>query len=264
MKSMTIPTIRSQKNKSNLVMITAYDTQMAHIVDNAGVDIILVGDSLGTVVLGHPNTLNVTIENMIHHVSAVAKSVSRCLIVADIPFGSVQRGADVLRSHSVDLIRAGAHAIKIEGSNRLDVISDLVSSGVPVMGHLGLTPQSINTLGGYRVQGRGEQERNALVKAAGNLEKAGVFAMVIECVPSNTAAAITTAVTVPTIGIGAGNKVDGQVLVINDLLAMNPEFKPRFVKQYAQLSDIISNAVQSYVKEVREGVFPTPEHEYKD
>jgi len=264
MKTVTIPAIRNHKNKSKLVMVTAYDFQMARILDKTGVDMILVGDSLGTVILGYPNTLNVTIEHMIHHTKAVARGVTRSLIIADIPFGSVQKGKAVLQDHAVDLIRAGAHAIKIEGSNRLDAIQDLVNSGIPVMGHLGLTPQSINSLGGYRIQGRSEQEQLLLIQAAKDLEKAGVFALVIECVPSRTATAISSAISIPTIGIGAGKEVDGQVLVVNDLLAMDPDFSPRFVKKYCNLSEIISSAVDSYMKEVKEGIFPSLEHEYKD
>jgi len=264
MKSITVPFIRKSKNKTKLTMITSYDAQMARIVDSAGIDIILVGDSLGTVVLGLPNTLGVTIEHMVHHVSAVARGSSRSLIVADIPFGSVQEGSDTIRQHAVQLIRAGAHAIKIEGANRLETITDLVNSGVPVMGHLGLTPQSINAFGGYKVQGRGNQERNALVAAARNLDQAGVFAIVIECVPSETAEEVTKAVSVPTIGIGAGKNVDGQVLVINDLLRMDPSFQPKFVKTYADLSTVITDSVKRYCLEVKNEIFPEPIHEYED
>lgn len=264
MKSITVPYIRSCKTRKKLAMLTAYDAQTARLLDQGGVDMILVGDSLGTVVLGYPDTLNVTIDHMEHHVRAVARGVSRSLIIGDLPFGSVQEGAETIRRHAVRLIRAGAHAIKIEGSNRLDVIADLVNSGVPVMGHLGLTPQSINAFGGYRVQGRGQRNRNALVEAARQLEDAGAFAMVIECVPSETTREITDNVTIPTIGIGAGVHADGQVLVINDLLKMDAAFQPKFVKAYANLSETIQSAVSNYCSEVRDETFPGPEHEYED
>jgi len=245
-------------------MITAYDAQVARIVDAAGVDIILVGDSLGTVVLGYPDTLRVTIADMIHHVGAVARGASRALIVGDMPFGSVQMGGAAARADAVELMRAGAAAVKVEGAWRLDLVRDLVHTGIPVMGHVGLTPQSIHTFGGYKVQGRGTVQRDALIQAAQHLEEAGAFAVVIECVPRETADAITRAVGIPTIGIGAGTQVDGQVLVINDLLNMDTSFKPRFVKHYADSSELIDHAVRSYAHDVRTGRFPQAEHTYQD
>ena len=264
MKKMTIPAIRQMKSRKKIAMITAYDAQTARLVDASGVDIVLVGDSLGTVVLGLSDPLKVTMDHMLHHVEAVARGVSRCLIVADLPFGSMQQGGETLVRDAIALMRAGAHAVKIEGANRLETIRDLVNSGIPVMGHLGLTPQSINAFGGYRIQGLGEENRELLVSAAKGLEKAGVFAMVIECVPSATAEKMTAAVSVPTIGIGAGSSVDGQVLVINDLLNMDASFKPRFVKHYANISKEITDALTHYVKDVREEIFPASEHEYED
>ncbi|MBN1296583.1 3-methyl-2-oxobutanoate hydroxymethyltransferase [bacterium] len=264
MKRVTVPMIRRQKNQNKIVMITAYDAEMARILDDTGVDIILVGDSLGTAVLGYPDTLKVTIDDMVHHVAAVARGSTRCLLVGDLPFGSTQISGAVARQHAVALIRAGAHAVKFEGTGRLESIRELVENGIPVMGHLGLTPQSIHALGGYRVQGRSASERDSLIDAAHTLEHAGVFAIVLECVPDQTAEAITRAVSIPTIGIGAGPSVDGQVLVVNDLLNMNPVFKPRFVKQYADISAAIRSAVSAYADEVRTLRFPDPEHSYRD
>lgn len=264
MKKISVPTILSSKSSAKTVMITAYDAQTARIVDEAGVDIILVGDSLGTVVLGYPDTLHVTIDDMVHHVGAVARGATRALIVGDMPFGSAQIGGATARAHAVELIRAGAAAVKVEGVYRLELIRDLVRTGIPVMGHIGLTPQSIHAFGGYRVQGKGHAQRDALIKAARDLESAGVFSIVIECVPEDTARAVTESVEVPTIGIGAGAAVDGQVLVINDLLNMDPSFKPRFVKHYGNGYDLIHRAVRTYADEVRAGEFPQPEHAYRD
>jgi len=264
MKKITVPYIQKEKNRHKTVMITAYDAQMARIVDAAGVDIILVGDSLGTVVLGYTDTINVTIEDMVHHVKAVSRGASRALIVGDMPFGSAQIGGETARRDAVSLMRAGAEAVKLEGAYRLELVHELVRSGIPVMGHLGLTPQSIHAFGGHKVQGRGNDAEDALVHAAKELENAGVFSIVIECVPESTAEAVTQSVNIPTIGIGAGVKVDGQVLVLNDLLNLDPSFKPRYVKHYADGSEYITAAVKAYIREVRDGVFPDKSHTYGD
>jgi 3-methyl-2-oxobutanoate hydroxymethyltransferase len=264
MKRVTVPAILRHNPEKPLVMITAYDAPTARIVDEAGVDIILVGDSVGVAVLGYPDTLSVTIDHMIHHVSAVARGSSRSLIVGDMPFGSSQIGGTAAIKDAVALMRAGAHAVKIEGSHRLDLIRELVNNGIPVMGHIGLTPQSLHQFGGYKVQGRSERARDALVIAAQNLEKAGVFSIVIECVPPDAAKRVTDSVAVPTIGIGAGTNVAGQVLVLHDIVTMNPDFKPRFVKRYCDISSVMNEAVKTYCHDVRNRLFPTAEHSYKD
>ena len=264
MKRVTVPGILRHNNDKPLVMITAYDTPTARIADNAGVDMILVGDSVGVAVLGFPDTLSVTIDHMIHHTSAVARGVRRSLIIGDLPFGSSQIGGETCLKDAVALMRAGAHAVKIEGSQQVELINNLVGNGIPVMGHIGLTPQSLHQFGGFKVQGRSEQDRDALVTAAQKLENAGVFSIVIECVPPQTARRITEAVSIPTIGIGAGSHVNGQVLVLHDILTLNPDFKPRFIKQYCNLSALIGDAIKAYCDDVRNHHFPSAEHTYED
>lgn len=264
MKRVTVPAILNHDREKPIVMLTAYDAPTARIIDAAGIDIILVGDSVGTAVLGYDDTLSVTIEDMIHHVKAVARGASRCLIVGDMPFGSTQIGGSTAKKDAVALMRAGSHAIKIEGSSRLDLIQDLVQNGIPVMGHIGLTPQSIHAMGGYKVQGRTLSDQDLLVNAAQQLEEAGVFSIVIECVPPKTAKKITESISVPTIGIGAGIGVSGQVLVLHDILSLTTAFKPRFVAQYCDLSDAIKIAVERFCDDVRNRRFPGPEHTYKD
>ncbi|MGB3975967.1 MAG: 3-methyl-2-oxobutanoate hydroxymethyltransferase [bacterium] len=264
MKRVTVPEIQNHDREKPIVMLTAYDAPTARIVDAAGIDIILVGDSVGTAVLGYEDTLSVTIEDMIHHVKAVARGASRCLIVGDMPFGSTQIGGSTARKDAVALMRAGAHAVKLEGSSRLDLIRELVENGIPVMGHIGLTPQSIHAMGGYKVQGRTLSDQELLVKAAQQLEEAGVFSIVIECVPPKTAKLITESIRVPTIGIGAGIDVSGQVLVLHDILSLTTAFKPKFVAQYCDLTDAIKTAVERFCDDVRNRRFPGPEHTYKD
>ncbi|MBN1878740.1 3-methyl-2-oxobutanoate hydroxymethyltransferase [bacterium] len=264
MKRVTVPAILNHDRAIPIVMITAYDAPFARIVDQAGVDIILVGDSVGTAVLGYADTLAVTIDDMVHHIRAVARGSGRCLIVGDMPFGSAQIGGATARKDAVAIMRAGAHAVKLEGSHRLGLIRQLTDNGIPVMGHIGLTPQSIHRFGGYKVQGRNRDDQAAMIDAAAQLENAGVFSIVIECVPPDTARLVTEAISIPTIGIGAGRDVNGQVLVLHDVLGLNPEFKPKFVKHFCNGADILGDAVLHYCEQVRNRQYPGSEHIYGD
>lgn len=226
-------------------MLTAYDFPFAKILDEAGVDIVLVGDSLGNVALGYRNTLPVTMEEMVVHTRAVSRAVKRALVVADMPFGSFQESDEKAVANAVKLVKAGAEAVKIEGAGYISAIKKIIKAGIPVMGHVGFTPQSVNILG-YRVQGRGAREERKILNEAKALEKAGCFSIVLELVPEVLAAKITKSIKVPTIGIGAGKKVDGQVLVTNDLLGLydNP---PSFVKPVANLRKIALKAVREFI-----------------
>jgi len=260
----TIPDIMKQKGSSPLVMLTAYDYAIAKIVDRCDVDLILVGDSVGTTQLGHRNTLDVTLDDMLHHTRAVARAVKYSVIVGDMPFGTYQITQEDTIRNSIELIKAGAHAIKIEGARHSASVTHLVKSGIPVMGHVGLTPQSIHAMGGYRIQGRDPASHDRILQDARILEDSGVFSIVIEGVPPSLAREITRTITVPTIGIGAGLHCDGQVLVINDLLGLDPRFTPIFVKKYLDLHDLISNAVNQFSSDVRSSAFPDSEHTYPD
>lgn len=250
MEKVTVSKIQDPKSKSQKIsMLTAYDYPFAKILDEAGVDMILVGDSLGNVALGYRNTLPVTMEEMVVHTRAVARAVKRALIVADMPFGSFQEGDDKAVANAIKLVKAGAEAVKIEGAGYLSAIKKIIRAGIPVMGHVGFTPQSVNVLG-YRVLGKGKREAGKIIADARALEKAGCFAVVLEMVPENLAAKITKAVKVPTIGIGAGKKVNGQVLVTNDLLGLydNP---PSFAKPKVNLALVAKRAVESFIREAR-------------
>ncbi len=265
MNEITVPDIIKSKNNRKLVMVTAYDYSMARLVDQCDIDIVLVGDSLGMVSLGHDNTLSVGMKEMIHHTKAVTRGVKKALVVADMPFLSYQAGLDraVLNAGSF-LKKARAGAVKIEGAERVTPhVKAMIESGIPVMGHLGLTPQSIARFGGFKVQGRGESGA-VILSQAGQLEEAGCFCLVLEAIPPDLARKITRSISIPTIGIGAGPDCDGQVLVINDLLGMNEDFTPRFVRKYADLSGQIRESVAAYAGEVRSGMFPGPEHCYND
>lgn len=255
--------VRSQKFQNKVVAVTAYDYTLAKLLDPL-VDIILVGDSLGMVIHGQKNTLSVTTDHVIYHSAAVARAVSHALLVADMPFMSFQTSdSDTIRNAGRLLAEGGAEAVKIEGGREvLTSVEKLVSYGIPVMGHVGLTPQKVHAFGGFRVQGRTETARNTIVEDALALEAAGVFSIVLEGIPGDLAQQITERLKVPTIGIGAGVFCDGQVMVSVDLLGLNPEFKPRFVKPYAALGDTIRKAVQEYAGEVRSGKFPDPEHSF--
>ncbi len=243
-------------------MVTAYDALTARIVDEAEVPVILVGDSLGQVMLGYPTTLQVTMDEMLHHARAVARGARDALLVGDLPFGSYHASReDAIRNASV-FLQAGMHAVKLEGAGRIvPLVADLTDRGIPVMGHLGLTPQFVNAFGGYRVQGRGDAGE-AIVAGAKELQDAGAFALVLECVPADLGARITREIDIPTIGIGAGPDTDGQVLVLHDLLGLTPEPGPRFVKRYADLASEMTAALQAYAKDVSEGAYPGPEHCY--
>jgi 3-methyl-2-oxobutanoate hydroxymethyltransferase len=263
-KIKTIPDIVQQKDSKPLVMLTAYDYPIARIIDQCDVDLILVGDSVGTTQLGYRNTLLVTLDDMLHHIRAVARAVKHSVIVGDLPFGTYQVTKDDTIRNSIEIIKAGAHAVKIEGAQCASSITHLVKSGIPVMGHVGLTPQSIHAMGGYRIQGRDPKSHSQIIQDARILEESGVFSIVIECVPSSLAKEITETVSVPTIGIGAGSHCNGQVLVINDLLGLDPRFTPMFVKKYLDLHDLISNTVNQFSSDVRSLRFPDDEHAYPD
>jgi 3-methyl-2-oxobutanoate hydroxymethyltransferase len=249
-----------------IAVLTAYDFSFARLLDRAGVDVLLVGDSLGMVVQGRPNTLGVTLEQMVYHSQAVARGAQRAHVVTDLPFGSYQASVEKAAEAGMRLLaEGGAEAVKLEGGTVFtEVIRALNRASVPVMGHLGLTPQSIHQLGGYVVQGRGQAKAQALLADARALEDAGCYALVLEAIPAELAAQVTAALSIPVIGIGAGASCDGQVLVSYDLLGMNAEFQPRFVKRYAQLHAVIGEAAARYIDEVRAGTFPTDAQSFGD
>ena len=256
----TITQLKEMKQKGERIpMLTAYDYSTAKFLDEVGIPLILVGDSLGMVVLGYDSTLPVTMDVMIHHTKAVVRGVKRALVVGDMPFMSYQTNADdALRNAARFLQEAGAHAVKLEGGEHMaSTVHRLVENGIPVQGHIGLTPQSIHQLGGYRVQGRDAETAAKLLRDAQALEQAGVFSIVLEGVPSALAKLITQRASVPTIGIGAGPFCDGQVQVIHDMLGLYPDFVPKHAKQYARIGETIREAVGAYMREVQEGCFPT-------
>jgi len=262
----TITDIKTMKTSGKkIAMITAYDYGMASLIDDTDMDIILVGDSLGMVVLGYESTLPVTMEDMIHHTKAVARGASKALIVADMPFMSYQISPEAALANAGRFLQeAGAQAVKLEGgSEQAETVRKITLSGIPVMAHLGLTPQSIHQLGGYKVQGKNEPAAQKMLRDAKILEEAGAFSLVLECIPEKLAAEITRSISIPTIGIGAGIHCDGQVLVINDLLGLYERLTPKFVKRYANLDTEIKKALGVYVSEVKTGVFPGPEHSFQ-
>lgn len=259
--------IKLAKTKGKkLVMLTAYDAPTASILSECSVDMILVGDSVGNTLLGYESTIPVTLDDVIHHSAAVARAKPDSLIIGDMPFMSYKVSIEqALENCSLMLQEGGAEAVKIEGASSrvVDIVRAVVDSGIPVMGHIGLTPQSIFQLGGYRVQGRTAELTEAIIEQARALEDAGVFSIVIELVPSETAKLITEAVSIPTIGIGAGPHCDGQVLVLWDMLGLFEDFKPKFLKKYANIRAVIKDAVNEYSEEVRKGVFPDSEHSFE-
>lgn len=259
----TIRDLRSFKDRGErFIMLTAYDYPTARILDQAGVPVILVGDSLAQTVLGYGTTLPVTMEEMLHHTRAVARGTTDALIVGDMPFLSYQTSIeDGIRNAGRFLKEGGAHAVKLEGP-MLELSAALVDRGIPVMGHLGLTPQSVHAMGGYRVQGRSEEDARRLLDGAQALEKTGIFSLVLEGIPETLAAQITETIQVPTIGIGAGPLCDGQVLVLTDLVGLGDGHVPKFVKAYADVRGTITEAVQGFMEDVREGRFPDQEHSY--
>ena len=247
-----------------IVMVTAYDTPSARLADTAGIDAILVGDSAGTTVLGGRSTVPVTMEEMLLFTRAVVRGTSRALVVADMPFGAYQVSEESALANAIRLVKeSGADAVKLEGAGRtLSRISAIVDAGIPVMGHIGLTPQSATMLGGYRAQGRTASAARRLVKEAQALEHAGCFSIVLEAIPAVVAEHVTEAVTIPTIGIGAGAACSGQVLVWHDVLGLSTGPQPRFVKPYAQLASVIDTALRAYADDVREGRYPESRHTY--
>lgn len=258
--------ILNKKGKERIVMITSYDSTMTKIIDAADIDIILVGDSAGMVMAGGDTTLGITMDQMIYHTACVSRTKPKAFIVGDMPFLSYQASVtDAVRNAGRFLKEGGAQAVKLEGGKRvLDQVKAIVNADIPVMGHLGLTPQSVHAFGGYKVQGRGDEAAKMLKENALALQDAGVFSLVLECVPSLVAKEVTDALNIPTIGIGAGPHCDGQVLVIQDLLGMSKEFKPKFVKRYVMLFDTIKEALDRYAGEVRDGSFPDEEHCFKE
>lgn len=262
-KNVTVPWVAAAPQRGDtLVMVTAYDHPQGRTADAAGVDIVLVGDSLAMVVLGHPDTLSVTMDEMLHHTRAVRRGVKRALLVADMPYGSFHLGAGQAVGNAIRFVKeAGAQAVKIEGG-RPELVEALVAAEVPVMAHLGLTPQSVHRLGGFKVQGRDETARRKILEAAIALEEAGAFSLVLECVPGDLAAEITERLAIPTIGIGAGPACDGQVLVYHDLLGLEERIAPRFVRRYAELGRLSREAMERFAEDVRTGRFPTAEESY--
>jgi 3-methyl-2-oxobutanoate hydroxymethyltransferase len=260
----TAPAIRALKGKGKIVSLTAYDFSTARLVDEAGIHLVLVGDSLGMTMLGYENTLPVTMEEMIHHTAAVSRGVKRALVVADMPFLSYQVSVEQALLNAGRFIKeAGSDAVKIEGGAfRAPTIHALVENGIPVLGHIGLTPQSIRSIGGFKVQGKTSEAAQQILEDAKAIESAGVFAMVLEGIPADLSSDITATVSIPTIGIGAGPNCDGQVLVVHDILGLYGDFKPKFVKRYANLGPEVQRAFAQYKKEVEDGSFPGPEHSY--
>lgn len=256
---------RMKKDGEKITMLTAYDYTMAKILDEAGIDILLVGDSLGMVMLGYENTLPVTLDEMLHHTRAVTNGTENALVVADMPFMSYEvEISTAIHNAGMMIKESGAAAVKIEGGSEIGrTVEAMVKAKIPVMGHIGLTPQAIHQMGGYKVQGRNSEAAQKLLNDAQVLSKAGIFALVLECIPYQLAREITGSVEVPTIGIGAGPHCDGQVLVIHDILGLYEEIRPKFVKRYRELGSQIKGAVVEFIDEVREGKFPTLKESYE-
>lgn len=264
-RATTVRDIRQKKGREPIVCITAYDVLFARLADQAGVDLVLVGDSVGNVVAGQPTTLSVTMEQMIYHGAAVVRGIERAMVVVDMPFLSYQIDVPHAIENAGRILReTGAQAVKLEGGGTriAPIVAALVECGIPVMGHLGFTPQSVNALGGARVQGRGDEDEARLLEEARRVEDAGAFAIVLELVPAGLARRITEQVSVPTIGIGAGVGCDGQVLVLPDMLGLNDGFTPRFLKHYADLAGTVRDAVRAYADDVRGRRYPGEEHSF--
>ncbi|MBZ5526323.1 MAG: 3-methyl-2-oxobutanoate hydroxymethyltransferase [Acidobacteriia bacterium] len=267
----TVPSILSRKqvpnspaNSARITSLTAYDYPTARLVDEAGVDILLVGDSLAMSVLGYESTLPVTLDEMLHHTRAVRRGTRRALVVADMPYGTYHAGMNEAVRNAMRFVKeAGAEAVKIEGGERrMELIARLVEAEIPVMGHVGLTPQSVNAMGGFRVQGKTPDAAQQVLRDARAVEAAGAFAIVLEGMPRDLAAQITADLRIPTIGIGAGPECDGQILVLNDLLGLTFGASPKFARRYANLGEIISGAVKEYCEDVRGGTFPSDAESY--
>ncbi len=262
----TIATLKKMKEEGNrITMLTCYDYSTAKRMDEAGIEILLVGDSLGNTILGYEDTLSVTMEDMIHHTAAVARGAKNALLIADMPFLSYQVSAEDAVRNAGRLLKEGrANVVKLEGGVRMcKQIEAIVRADIPVCAHIGLTPQSVNAFGGMRVQGKSEEAARALIEDARCVEAAGASLVVLEGIPAKLAALITETVSIPTIGIGAGAACDGQVLVFQDMLGMYSDFVPKFVKQFANVGDVMTQAFSDYIQEVKAGTFPAPEHTYQ-
>lgn len=262
----SISTFREAKQKGEkLTMLTAYDYSMASLMDSSGINGLLVGDSLGMVCLGYEDTLKVTMEDMLHHTKAVARGAKNSLVVGDMPFMSYQTSVyDAVKNAGRFIQEAGAQAVKLEGgATVIEQVKAIVKAQIPVMGHLGLTPQSLNMFGGFKVQGKGVEAAQAIINDALLLEEAGAFSIVLECIPEELARIVTEKVSIPTIGIGAGKYCDGQVLVYQDMLNMFPGFKPKFVKTYADIGNLVTESFKSYIDDVKSEAFPSKDHTFK-
>lgn len=264
-KKVTTNTLLKMKSAGEkIAMLTAYDYSFARIFDEAGVDVLLVGDSASNVMAGHDTTVPITLEQMIYHAQCVVRGVNRSLVVVDLPFGSYQSNSDIALASAIRIMKeTGGHSIKLEGGGEVaESIQRIVNAGIPVMGHLGLTPQSIYKFGTYTVRAKEEAEADKLKQDALLLQEAGCFAIVLEKIPASLAREVTASLTIPTIGIGAGNQCDGQVLVMHDMLGINNDFNPRFLRKYLNLHEQILGAVDNYVKDVRSGDFPNEQEQY--
>lgn len=264
MKNTVLTFAKAKQDKTKLAILTAYDYATAKIMDDSGVNAIMVGDSVGMVCLGYKDTLAVTMEDMLHHTKAVARAVSNSLLIADLPFMSYQTSVHDAMRNAGRLIKEGnAQAVKLEGGKEVcPQIRAIVDASIPVMAHIGLTPQSVNAFGGFKVQGKEEESARKILEDAKAVEQAGAFAVVLECIPAKLAALVTDSIGIPTIGIGAGPHCDGQVLVCQDMLGMTEDFTPKFVKNYGQLNLRMRKAFADYVDDVRQGTFPAPEHTF--
>lgn len=255
---LTTQIIQDKKKKEKIVALTAYDFPFARMLDESGVDIVLVGDSLGMVILGYDTTLPVTMQDMLHHTKAVSRAVKHALVVADMPYRSYETPKDALKNAKAFVEEAGADAVKLEGGKKVgDQVKALVDADIRVMGHVGMTPQSVKELGGYRVQGRNEKDARVIKEDAQLLDRLGVFSVVLECVPSSLAEVLTRELKCPTIGIGAGPKTDGQILVLHDMLGIQSKVHPKFIRHYASLEDEVKQAVAHYRSDVLKGYFPS-------
>lgn len=264
-KRVTVHVVQAMKMRGEKIsMLTAYDFSMARILDAAGIDVLLVGDSASNVMAGHETTLPITLDQMIYHASSVVRGVKRALIVVDLPFGTYQGDSKKALNSAIRIMKeSGAHAVKLEGGKEIeDSIKRILSAGVPVMGHLGLTPQSIYKFGTYTVRAKEEEEAKRLIKDAKHLEKLGCFAVVLEKIPAALAKKVSESINIPTIGIGGGGDTDGQVLVTHDLLGITKDFHPRFLRRYLELFDLIKESVEQYIKDVKSGDFPNDNEQY--
>jgi 3-methyl-2-oxobutanoate hydroxymethyltransferase len=264
-KKVTTHTLQKMKTAGEkITMLTAYDFSFAKIIDGAGIDVILVGDSASNVMAGHETTLPITLDQIIYHAQSVIRGIDRCLVVVDLPFGYYQSNSDIALASAIKIMKeTGGHSVKLEGGEEvIDSVKKIVSAGIPVMGHLGLTPQSIYKFGTYTVRAREEEEAKKLKRDAKLLEEAGCFALVLEKIPAALAKEVSESISIPTIGIGAGGNCDGQVLVMHDMLGINTEFKPRFLRQYLNIHEQATKAVQQYISDVKTRNFPNENEQY--